>query len=124
MKPVITDSENTKLQIGFVFRWNRVTIALGRWCELARYTTCCRLFHHAMLPALVLSAAGRGAVQVAAHEHCVLGSTPSNKHLHFKNSVTRLFRQLVMAREVIVESCCLVQVKHWIHSCFQQQVAV
>ena len=55
------------------------------------------------------SAAGRGVVQVAAHERCVLVQRIIHKSLHFKNSITRLFRQLVMApgallSEVIFES--------------------
>ena len=57
------------------------------------------------LGTLVLSAAGRGVVQVEAHERCVLVQCCTvHKNLHFKNSIARLFRQLVMAREVIFES--------------------
>ena len=39
------------------------------------------------------SAAGRGVVQVAAHERCVLVQCTIHKNLHFKNSTTRLFQQ-------------------------------
>jgi hypothetical protein len=48
----------------------------------------------------------RGVVQVAAHERCVLVVQRTiHKNLHFKNSTTRLFRQLVaLACEVIFES--------------------
>jgi hypothetical protein len=52
---------------------NPETTALDRWCELAQHVTCCRNFTRAMLPALVLSAAGRSVVQFAADE-----SAPSN----------------------------------------------
>ena len=45
------------------------------------------------LDTLVLSAAGRGVVQVAAHERCVLVQCTIHKNLHFKNSIARLFRQ-------------------------------
>jgi hypothetical protein len=59
-----------------------------------------------------------------------------HKNLHFTNSIThslthslaRLFRQLAMAPGVIFEieiaSPAGVIVKHWTHSCFEQQVAV
>ena len=46
------------------------------------------------LDTLVLSAAGRGVVQVAAHQRCVLVlQCTIHKNLHFKNSIARLFRQ-------------------------------
>ena len=38
------------------------------------------------LDTLVLSAAGRGVVQVAAHERCVLVQCTIHNNLHFKNS--------------------------------------
>ena len=42
------------------------------------------------LDTLVLSAAGRGVVQVAAHERCVLVQcTTIHKNLRFKNSIAR-----------------------------------
>jgi hypothetical protein len=37
----------------------------------------------------VLSAAGRGVVQVAAHERCVLVQCTIHKNLRFKNSIAR-----------------------------------
>jgi hypothetical protein len=46
-----------------------------------------------LLLELVVSAAGRGVVQVAAHERCVLVQCTIHKNLHFKNSIARLFRQ-------------------------------
>ena len=55
----------------------------------------------------MLSAAGRGVVQVAAHERCVLVQRTIHKNLHFKNSIARLFRvstAVAMAREAIFES--------------------
>ena len=56
------------------------------------------------LDTLVLSAAGRGVVQVAAHERCVPVQCTIHKNLHFKNSIARLFRQAgLMAPEVIFE---------------------
>ena len=45
------------------------------------------------LDTLVLSAAGRGVVQVAAHERCVLVQCTIHKNLRFQNSIARLFRQ-------------------------------
>ena len=57
------------------------------------------------LDTLVLSAAGRGVVEVAARQRCVLVQRTIHKSLHFKNSITRLFRQLwPWAPEVITES--------------------
>ena len=41
------------------------------------------------LDTLVLSAAGRGVVQVAAHERCVLVQCTIHKNLRFKNAITR-----------------------------------
>ena len=50
------------------------------------------------LDTLVLSAAvGRGVVQVAAHERCVLVQCTIHRNLRFKKSITRVFRQLAMA---------------------------
>jgi hypothetical protein len=36
-------------------------------------------------------------VEVAARQRCVLVQRTIHKNLHFKNSTTRLFRQLAMA---------------------------
>ena len=59
------------------------------------------------LDTLVLSAAGRGVVEVAAGQLCVLVQCTIHKNLHFKSSIThsltRLSRQLVMAPAVIFE---------------------
>jgi hypothetical protein len=89
---------------------------------LARAVVC---HYWQALGTLVLSAAGRSVVRVEAHGRCVL------VQCIMKNSIARLFRQLVMAREVIFESrtasparWCVIIGKHWAHSCFQHQVAV
>ena len=56
------------------------------------------------LDTLVLSAAGRGVVQVAAHERCVLVQCTTHKNLHSEKEATPLIirlrgQQLVMAPE-------------------------
>ena len=60
----------------------------------------------------MLSAAGRGVVEVTARRRCVLVQHIIHKHLHFKNPITHslthsltcLSRQLVLVRGVIFES--------------------
>ena len=65
----------------------------------------------------VLSAAGRGVVQVAAHERCVLVQCTVHKNLqHFKNSqsLACFDSRLVMAPEVIFERLhCLARRCQW-----------
>ena len=47
------------------------------------------------LDTLVLSAAGRGVVEVAARQRCVLVQCTIHKSLHFKNSITHSLACLV-----------------------------
>ena len=64
------------------------TAGHGAWSNLWDSNCLARRCHRKALDTLVLSAAGRGVVEVAARRRCVLVQRIIHKHLHFKNSIT------------------------------------
>ena len=85
------------------------------------------------LDTLVLSAAGRGVVQAAAHERCVLVQCTIHKNLRFKNQSLAGFcvgswswaaPEVIFGSEIQIASPASVDGQHSTHPCFQQQVAV